>query len=87
MDYSTDSSDSPAAGAVDQLPLNGAVEAEYMLESEAKCPGCGATIEALQVVRVLRTRVNFVSSLPRRGQLMVCPQCRTILAGSLGGII
>jgi len=87
MDYSTGSSNSPAADAVDELPPGGTVEAEYTLESEAKCPGCGAMIDALQVVRVLRTKVNFVSSLPRRGQLMVCPQCRAILAGSLGGII
>jgi hypothetical protein len=31
--------------------------------------------------------VNFVSSLPRRGQLMICPQCRTVLGGGLGGLV
>ena len=67
--------------------LGGSVEAEYTLEMPAACPHCRATIDSVQVVRVLRTKVNFVSSLPRRGQLMVCPECRAILAGSLGGII
>ena len=63
------------------------VEAEYTLESEARCPACREVLESVQVVRVLRTKVNFVSSLPRRGQLLVCGECSAILAGSLGGLI
>ena len=63
------------------------VEAEYTLETEARCPACGECLESIQVVRVLRTRVNFVSTLPRRGQLLVCGECQTILAGSLGGLL
>lgn len=65
----------------------GSVEAEYTLETPAKCPHCQATIESVHLVRILRTRVNFVSSLPRRGQLMLCSQCRSILSGSLGGLL
>ena len=71
-----------------QEPISDAeVEAEFMLESPARCPQCGEAIEELQVVRILRTKVNFVSSLPRRGQIMICPKCRAILTGSLGGLI
>jgi NMD protein affecting ribosome stability and mRNA decay len=62
------------------------IEAEFMLEAPVRCPQCGEAIEELQVVRILRTKVNFVSSLPRRGQVMICPQCRAILTGSLGGL-
>lgn len=63
------------------------IEAEFTLESAARCPQCGDSIESVLVVRLLRTKVNFVSSLPRRGQVMVCPQCKAILTGSLGGLI
>ncbi len=63
------------------------VEAVFTLESAAVCPACRAPLDTVGIVRLLRTRVNFVSSLPRRGQLMICPQCRTVLAGGLGGLV
>ncbi len=63
------------------------VEAEYTLESAASCPGCSQQLDSIQVVRMLRTKVNFVSGLPRRGQLIICPKCHAVLSGSLGGII
>lgn len=63
------------------------VEAVFTLESPATCPACRASLETVGIVRLLRTRVNFVSSLPRRGQLMICPQCRTVLGGGLGGLV
>ena len=65
----------------------GSADAEYMLEMTASCPHCKQGIDSIQVVRTLRTRVNFVSTLPRRGHIMVCPECRGILGGALGGII
>ena len=65
----------------------GSVDAEYQLEMAAVCPQCKAKIESVHVVRALRVKVNFVSSLPRRGQMLVCPECRAILGGSLGGIV
>ena len=61
-------------------------EAEYNLESAAKCPGCHAEIATVQVVRLLRGRVNFTSTLPRRGQVVVCPSCRSILSASLSSL-
>lgn len=65
----------------------GEVEAEFTLEAPAVCPACKENISVVQVVRLLRTKVNFVSGLPRRGQVMTCPRCKTILAGSLGGLL
>ena len=63
------------------------VEAVFTLESVAVCPACGRSLDRVGIVRLLRTKVNFVSSLPRRGQLMICPQCRTVLGGGLGGLV
>jgi hypothetical protein len=58
-------------------------EAEYTLEYSAVCPSCREVITSLKVVRLLRTRVNFTSTLPRHGRLMICPACRTILSATL----
>jgi len=33
----------------------------------------------------VRTRVNFVSMLPRRGYVIVCPACHRVLSAELGG--
>jgi hypothetical protein len=81
-------SESPDPGPDRPEPGGAAnVEAVFTLESAAVCPACGGSIDTIGIVRLLRTRVNFVSSLPRRGQLMICPQCRTVLGGSLGGLV
>lgn len=63
------------------------IEAEYALESPVSCPHCKEDLERLLIVRLLRTKVNFTSALPRRGQVMLCPHCRAMLAGSIGGLI
>ena len=60
------------------------VEAEYQLEAPVKCSACNQMVESLQVLRLLRTRVNFTSSLPRRGFVVVCPDCQGIVSGYLG---
>ena len=54
-------------------------EAEFTLESPASCPACKDEIRSLNVVRVLRTRVNFTSTVPGRGYLFLCPSCRAIV--------
>jgi hypothetical protein len=69
-------------------PINESeIEAEFTLEAPVRCPHCSKSIDSLQVVRILRTKVNFVSSLPRRGQVMICPECRALVTGMLGGLI
>ena len=66
-------------------PAPPAFEAEYALESPLKCPHCRETISSLQVLRLVRTRVNFISMLPRRGHVVACPACHQILSAGLGG--
>jgi hypothetical protein len=58
-------------------------EAEYALEYPATCPRCGQELTFLKAARLLRTRVHFVSVLPRRGRVLTCPHCRTILSAEL----
>jgi len=59
-------------------------EAEYALESPVNCAHCKASLEAVRVVRLLRRRVNFTSSLPRRGYIVVCPSCSTVIPAVVG---
>jgi len=61
-------------------------EAEYLLETPLKCSCCKQLISSVMIVRLLRVRVNFVSSLPRRGHVIVCPACQGILSAELGGM-
>ena len=74
----TESSDAPSTPSF---------EAEYALEFPLKCPHCKDTISCVQVVRLVRTRVNFVSLLPRRGYVIVCPACHHILSAELSGAL
>lgn len=61
-----------------------AIEATYELERPAKCPSCQGKLQSLNVVRTLRTRVNFTSNLPRRGFAILCPNCEVILSANIG---
>ncbi len=58
-------------------------EAEYALEMALKCHHCQEEIRSVAVVRLLRTRVDFVSTLPRRGHVIICPWCKGILSAEL----
>ena len=62
-------------------------EAEYELERPARCPSCQKLITKVGVIRLIRTRVNFVSTFPRRGYLAVCGECSSILPADLAGLI
>ncbi len=59
------------------------VEAEYTLESPVMCPGCKEKPATIQVVRLLRTKVNFTSTFPRRGYALTCSNCHTVLTAGL----
>lgn len=67
-------------------PQPSSFEAEYALEMPLTCTQCRQEIQAVQVVRLLRSRVNFTSTLPRKGYIILCPACRAILSANLGGI-
>ena len=60
------------------------IEAEYALERAVKCPSCNAQTQTFNVVRALRSRVNFTSNLPRRGFTISCPHCDAILSANIG---
>lgn len=70
----------------DPAPKGRGEEAEYLLESALNCPHCKETIPSVTVIRLLRTKVSFVSTLPRRGHVLICPECRGILSADLGGM-
>ena len=61
-------------------------EASYALELPVRCSRCEEMISELRVVRMLRTKVNFTSTLPRRGRVLACPKCLTMLSGELGNL-
>jgi len=78
----------PAGDDGDPVP-NGwraAPAAVYGLEHAILCPTCRQEITELFVVRLYRTRVHFVSSLPRSGRVLVCPRCRAVVPGELGAV-
>jgi len=60
-------------------------EAAYALEYPVIYPHCGEELEEVAVVRLLRLRVNFTSTLPRRGRVIACPTCRKVLTAELAG--
>jgi len=59
----------------------------YTLESPARCPECEQEIRSIRVLRVLRTQVSFTSTLPRKGYVIVCPECERVLSAELSGLI
>jgi hypothetical protein len=71
--------------AIDQIEQQEEYEAEYMLEAPVQCPLCRQTLDSVRVVRLLRTKVNFTSTLPRRGYVSVCPSCRGIVPAAMSG--
>jgi len=77
----TSSAPAPSQAAADALRHSS--DAVYRLESPVRCAQCGQSISTLQAVRLLRTQVNFTSTLPRRGRVLVCPNCASIVSAEL----
>ena len=61
--------------------------AVYTLEYSTCCPQCRGEINTVRVSRLLRTQVSFTSTLPRKGYIIVCPDCDGILSAELSGLI
>ena len=61
-------------------------EASYALEIPVRCGTCSEMISEVRVVRMLRTKVNFTSTLPRRGRVLACSKCLSIISGELGNL-
>jgi len=83
--------DPPAPAVIDVLATTlkelhtqlGKIEAEYSLECPVRCPSCREILTTVKAVRLLRARVNFTSTLPRRGRLIVCPHCLGVIPAEL----
>lgn len=78
----TTQSATPAAVA-DRSPAAANADAVYRLETPVRCSQCGDTISAMKAVRLLRTQVNFTSTLPRRGRALICPSCLCVISAEL----
>ena len=74
---------SPSSPLEDLQAQLGKIEAEYTLECPVRCPSCGETLTAVKAIRLLRARVNFTSTLPRRGRLVACPHCSAVIPAEL----
>jgi len=59
----------------------------YTLESPVVCPQCEQEIRTLRVLRVLRTQASFTSTLPRKGYVVICPECERMLSAELSGLV
>jgi hypothetical protein len=44
-------------------------------------------ISTVRVSRLLRTQVSFTSTLPRKGYIIVCPECDGMLSAELSGLV
>ena len=79
-----DNTESPEAPEAVRKTLGGAV---YTMESRARCPQCEREISTLRVLRVVRTQVTFTSTLPRKGYVVICPECEHVISAELSGVI
>ena len=70
-----------------EIPAKWLTVATYELELPARCPNCRNPIRTLKVVRLVRSKVAFTSTLPRAGRAIVCPECECIVSVELSGLI
>jgi hypothetical protein len=61
--------------------------AVYSLEFPVLCPHCAMEISTFRVFRLLRSQVSFTSTLPRKGYVIVCPECERPISSELSGLI
>ncbi len=80
--------DTPAASfTADSDAALSDASALYTVESPLRCPQCHMAIKTFRALRVLRTHVNFMSTLPRKGYVLVCPRCAGLLSAELSGLL
>jgi hypothetical protein len=68
------------------VPVEWQGAAVYAMEVPARCPYCREVIRTLRVLRLKRSQVQFTSSLPRGGRVLVCPACERILSAELSAL-
>jgi hypothetical protein len=75
------------AAAEAEIPIQWRSAATYTLESPARCPHCREPIRSVRVIGLQRAQVSFTSTLPRKGRVIVCPECERILSAELTGLV
>ena len=68
-------------------PKRQADGAVYSLEFPVQCPHCAMEVSTFRVFRLLRSQVSFTSTLPRKGYVIVCPECERPISSELSGLI
>lgn len=71
-------------GRTPDMSQGGAV---YALEHPTRCPHCARPMRTFRVLRLMRTQVPFTSTLPRKGYVIVCPECERVISAELSGLI
>jgi hypothetical protein len=77
----TDESEASSAPSESSADWQGS--AKYALERPLTCPHCQEQMQSIKVIRLVRSQVPFTSTLPRRGRVLTCPGCDTILSAGL----
>lgn len=77
-DEESEASNAPSDSAADWRG-----SARYTLERSLICPYCHEQIQSIKVIRLVRSQVPFTSTLPRRGRVLTCSGCDTILSAEL----
>lgn len=67
-----------------EIPVEWQSAAAYTLDQPVRCPHCRERINSVRVVGLTRSQVAFTSTLPRKGRVIVCPDCEQILSAGFG---
>ena len=71
----------------DAMPIEWQSTAAYTLDQPVRCPHCRERISSVRIVGLTRSQVAFTSTLPRKGRVIVCPECERILTAELSGLV
>ena len=71
----------------DGIPSEWQSTSAYTLDSAVCCPHCQVRITSVRIVGLTRSQVTFTSTLPRKGRVIVCPECERILTAELSGLV
>ena len=73
--------------ATEGIPSEWQSTSSYTLDSAVCCPHCQERITSVRIVGLTRSQVAFTSTLPRKGRVIVCPECERILTAELSGLV
>jgi len=73
--------------AADAIPTEWQSASSYTLDSPVGCPHCHERINSVRIIGLTRSQVSFTTTLPRKGHLIVCPECEQILTAELSGSV